>query len=232
MSTNQLRDPGSAPPPPPTPQDPPSTKAAVAYARIRHGIGFGEWRTGDRIPIDAIARELGCSHIPVREALSRLAAEGLVVDDPHRGFRMAGLITSDLVDIYGMLGALEPLAARLSAEARTEADVLRLEEVATAMESTVDPAEWVGRNLEFHQLLYAPCGRQRLLRSIENLMTEAARELQRGRLTLDFLPRSNREHRHLIALFRAGDGEELAHAVSAHIRGTEERLIAAAIARA
>lgn len=219
---------------PSLPQDPknaPTTKAGIAYARIRHGIGFGEWRTGERIPIDQIARELNCSHIPVREALNRLAADGLVVDDPHRGFRIAGLVLSDLVDIFEVLRALEPIAAHLAAGLRSQTDIERVEDIAAQMEAATDPAEWVGLNLAFHQALYAPCGRQRLLRTIENLMTEAARELQRGQLTLDFLPRSDSEHRLLIDLYRAGDGAGLSDAVGAHIRATEERLIAQALDR-
>lgn len=201
------------------------TKADAAYDWIRERIQFAEWEPDARIRIDRIADELEFSRIPVREALSRLAAEGLLVGDPHRGYRLKALSSLDLRDIYDTLSLLEPLAARLACAHLAAADLDEAAKILDDMENTEVVSSWVAKNVNFHMTLYRPCGRPRLLRTIENLMTEAARGLQSGVFSLDFVPKSNEEHRALLETFESEDPEAAAEHVRSHIEKTEHALL-------
>ena len=86
---------------------PATTKAALVRDRIRGLIERGQLAPGERVNVDAIARALGISKIPVREAISQLEAMGLLVTTPHAGARVAQASAADLHGLYLIRQALE-----------------------------------------------------------------------------------------------------------------------------
>ena len=92
----------------------------TAYAQIRQAIVEGRYEPGQRLVEQRIAEEFALSRTPVREALRRLEAEGLVQSEPNRGAVVRDLTTDDLADLYGLRAQLEAYAAELAA-ARIEA---------------------------------------------------------------------------------------------------------------
>src|SRR5262249_18480333 len=106
------------------------TKAELVYERLRDAILGGELRPGERVNIDALSRELGISKIPLREAVQRLAGQGLIVQPtPHAGAQVAQLSLREMRGLYLALAALEGLAARMAAATIADAELAALQEL-------------------------------------------------------------------------------------------------------
>lgn len=202
-----------------------ATVPAVVADRLRALILSGALAAGERINQDRIAQEHGVSHIPVREALRNLEAEGLVTFHPRRGFFVAALSAEDALELGDMRAVLEGLAARLAVPRATAADL----EAADAQIAFSDRADtlgaWSEANWRFHRLLYAPCRRPRLLESLETLWRASDRYLRVVWQEAAWQGRSQDEHRAIIAAFRAGDAARAARLVSRHVTAATKALV-------
>src|SRR3972149_3015277 len=105
-----------------------STAEEEAYRHIQQSLRFGRYQAGERLIPEDIATEIGMSRMPVREALRRLATEGLVLLRPNRGCIVAGLTLDEIFETFEMRSVLEGLAVRL-AMPRVNADVIEELEV-------------------------------------------------------------------------------------------------------
>jgi DNA-binding GntR family transcriptional regulator len=148
---------------------------------------------------------MGVSRTPVREALVRLAREGVLSAEPGRGFRLMPMSPTELRDIGSVLAALEPLALDQSAE--PSADQLgRLSELVRRLEQTRgDIAACVELDDEFHRVLLESCPNGRLLRLVETLRRSLRRYLHHylqrgGRVSLSTL-----QHTRIAEALRKGD---------------------------
>ncbi|MDE2515875.1 MAG: GntR family transcriptional regulator [Rhodospirillales bacterium] len=183
----------------------------TAYRRIK------EWIVGGRIapnaPIDEMeaARELGVSRTPVREALLRLKAEGLVEIARGRGIRVLPLSAQDMRAMYQVITGLEVTAAHLLAERRPDAAMLAPLEAATvAMEQAEvagDDAAWGGADEAFHRALLDLSGNP-YLRETGFRLRDGAQRAHLVAVRLQPWPyksRSAQHHRALIAAILTGD---------------------------
>src|SRR5213078_931718 len=117
--------------------------APVAIAEgLRAAILSGALAAGTQIRQEHVAAEYGISHIPVREALRRLEAEGLVTIHANRGAFVSRLDAVDARDIGDMRAALETLAARLSVPRAGPADLAAAEAAVAAGDASGDLAQW------------------------------------------------------------------------------------------
>src|ERR1700760_4508855 len=98
------------------------TLAEKAFETLHQAIITGQLRPGTRLPIEELAEVLEMSPMPIREAVRRLDAAGLVENIPHRGARVTELSVTDLSEVYEARMALEVLAIRRSAERFQAAD--------------------------------------------------------------------------------------------------------------
>jgi DNA-binding GntR family transcriptional regulator len=121
----------------------------VAEAIIR-----GLYAPGERLAQDRIAETLGVSRIPVRAALRRLEAEGLVSFQPHRGATVRELSPKEVAEIYDLRILLETYALRLAASRITPEQLDHLEELAIRIDQTTDADEWVRCRADFYSELY------------------------------------------------------------------------------
>ena len=96
------------------------------YAGLRRGIVEGDYPPGSRLVEQRLAEAFHCSRTPVREAVRRLEAEGLVVVERNRGARVRPLTEAEIGDLYGVRARLEAYAAALAAERHEQADLLAL----------------------------------------------------------------------------------------------------------
>src|SRR3712207_3752583 len=90
---------------------------------IRDRILAADLPPGSRLNVDELRSTYGASHIPIREALQRLEAEGLVVRHPNKGTHVAGLDRGDAVDLLELRLLIEPTVARRALERRTDEDL-------------------------------------------------------------------------------------------------------------
>ena len=142
------------------------TLAERAFESLHAAIVTGQLRPGARLPIQELAERLAMSPMPIREAVRRLHAEGLVENIPHRGARVTELSIDDLAEVYEARLALELLAIRGAAEHFTRADAAgarralkRLHRMADDNSSATSAA-----HTAFHFGLYAVAGSAWLLR--------------------------------------------------------------------
>jgi DNA-binding GntR family transcriptional regulator len=184
---------------------------------LREAILRGILVAGQQLRQDEIARELGVSHIPVREALRQLEAEGLVRLRPYRGFEVSELSPEEVEELYEIRIPLECQALRLAMPHLTDADLRRAEEILDAIDAEQDPSAWSQLNTEFHAVLYAPSRRQRLLNLIRTLRTNVDRYL---RLYISVMRRkqySQREHRKILEAVRRRDVAAAVEALEEHL---------------
>lgn len=133
------------------------------HAAIREQILSGELERGSRLPQETIAAELGVSRTPLREALRRLAGEGLVILQPHHGATVADLDFGDMSDAWGARLVIEPPAAGLAAERRDAAQIDRMREAIAAQRVSADSVSAsLDANRDFHLALVAASGNPHL----------------------------------------------------------------------
>ncbi|GAB2862180.1 GntR family transcriptional regulator [Actinocorallia aurea] len=137
-----------------------SGEQAALY--IRRLIFDGRLRQGDRVPQDEIARTLGVSRIPVREALLSLEREGWVTIRPHRGAFIGALDEAAVRDHYALYGLVYGFAARRATERADAALIERLTAVCDRLAAEDDPDEVARLNRDFDRLILGTASSPRL----------------------------------------------------------------------
>jgi DNA-binding GntR family transcriptional regulator len=183
------------------------TKQERVYRAIRERILSGAYGPGYRVVIDALAEEFAVSALPVREAIRRLEAEGLVVYRPNAGAQVAPAEPGVFDEEMTVLAVLEGYATALAAPEMDEQAIARLtainESMVAAMEQ-LDSLSFGRLNQEFHAVVYEHCPNSALV----DLLRDVARRLDAIRRTVFVqIPyrgaSSVAEHRALIALISA-----------------------------
>ncbi|MER6094240.1 GntR family transcriptional regulator [Streptomyces bluensis] len=132
-----------------------SAQTESAHARLVELIRAGAFRPGEVLRASRLAEMVGQSRTPVREALTRLAAEGIVELRPNRGARLITLEPDDIAEIFSIRSLLESDAAALAAERATKADIDRMVDLMERLELAGQPtadqsAEALRLNADFH----------------------------------------------------------------------------------
>ena len=186
-----------------------NTKAEHAYQRIRTSILSGEWAPNSKIVISHLARQYGVSNIPIREALKRLEAEGLVTITPHTDAHVAAFDAHLLREIYPMRILLEGYAVRLAAQRRTPADIDRFRGHIATMDRAIldgDMTQMGRLNHNFHVDIYQVGGNQSLVRCIKDLWQKTAMAFTVFPLNPSRAKTSNREHKAIVDAIEKTDG--------------------------
>ena len=198
------------------------TTANGVYQAIRHGIVYGDLSPGERLRSDALAIELRVSRTPVREALRKLEAEGLVL---HSGSHLTvrALDEPDLTELFYVREALEGMAARLAAENATPAEVDEIRQLLEDMANVVRSGDVnTVRRLtgEFHQLIGRASHNNRLLQMLKSLL-DHVRQVQSSTLYKKGRPaEALEEYRKLLAAIEARDGDCAEKLARTHRRKT------------
>ncbi|WP_420593711.1 GntR family transcriptional regulator [Deinococcus sp.] len=188
--------------------------------RLRQAILAGELAPGTRLSVPDLARQLGVSRSPIREAVLHLVAEGLAVEHLRRGAEVARVNLPDLLEIYALRAALEGLAARLCAEVISAADLTALRGVLDAQGAPAVSGEvsrYRALDQRFHQLIVQSCGNLRLAKNAEQLATEL--RLAAGLMadSAEHLRASHTEHRRIVAALIGRDPDEAERAMRDHL---------------
>jgi DNA-binding GntR family transcriptional regulator len=132
---------------------------------LRKAIMNGTLVPGEQIVESRVARQLGVSQAPVREALALLERQGLVVKVHHRGTFVSRLHARELRELFSLRALLDAFSARLAAERVTDDDIAELREILTRMkvaEEASDLARLTDAHLELHESIYRLSGHQLL----------------------------------------------------------------------
>ena len=176
------------------------------------------YQPGDRLREEEVSAALGLSRTPIREALRRLEADGIIEHRPRIGAVIRRLTHAEVVELYEMRAVLEGTAAEMAAKHGSLAEVDTLDALNDRIEvERDDPALGAAINQDFHRALY---------RSTRNrFLLEAARGLNSSLLLLGATTYTDPEridvvvaqHRDIVVALRAGDGRAAAQAARTHL---------------
>lgn len=155
-----------------------ATKATQIRQRLARAIIDGELRPDDRLVLDELAREMGVSKIPIREALSSLEGSGLVVTSAHSGPRVAPLPFREIRGIYLLREEVESLAMRLALEHLDDAVIAELREINGAMRhglASPDVMQLSDLNAQFHLTIARASSFATIVESVAELLTKVRR---------------------------------------------------------
>jgi DNA-binding GntR family transcriptional regulator len=199
-------------PPPALPAVRAESIADKVYSLLRQEIAAGAYRPGERILEKVLAARLGISRTPIREALLRLEADGVVTCTSRRSYNVRILTASDVREIYETLGILEGAVAARVASRLTPADVrtlTRFNRQMTISAANADLPAFGELNRRFHEVFLDKLD-NRTLRDTCTLVRGPLYTFPVSRRTLaDWLRKSVAEHRTIIRLVEAGDAEGL-----------------------
>jgi DNA-binding GntR family transcriptional regulator len=149
--------------------------ADQAYSKIHSQIIRCELAPNGEITQNELVEAIGLGRSPVREALARLTAEGLVVSRPRFGYQVSPITLTDIQEIFGLRSVVEPAAAELACQ-RLDAAALDQLDALCVPPGPDDTIETVmQRNRQFHLLIGRSSGNRRLADVIERLVTESER---------------------------------------------------------
>jgi len=193
------------------------------YEAIKLAIMDGRIQPGQRLVQDVLAHQFGVSRSPIREAIVRLAQEGLVRLEPHRGAVVRTMSEREIDEIYEVRLILEPYAVERAAELATQEEIERavaIQEQAEREQASMELADMFRVNGDFHRVVVTPC-RNDLLISMLTSLWERQIAFQmftiyaRAEGAIDTMVR---EHRAIIEAFRARDRDEVRARVQEHVR--------------
>ncbi|MBM6581314.1 GntR family transcriptional regulator [Microvirga sp. BT689] len=213
----------------------PSKKLSLtetAYQALRARVLSGELRPGAEFSESELADQLSMSKTPVREALGRLVAEGLIEAFPRRGYRVTPVTVKDINDLFAIRAMTEGTAASMAALNLTPADLDRLE---TLAEARYDPSQgesvqsFLKANRDFHIAIAEGANNPRLLAMVAAFLDECTRLFYLGALSRDVNPETSNDHRHIVGVLRLRDPEQARAAMVEHSEHTQQGILKALI---
>lgn len=200
------------------------TATQHAYMELKRLILEGALTEGSPIRQDEVAAQLGVSKIPVREALMQLQSEGLVKFTPNAGAVVATLTVMDYIEMLDMRLALECRALELAVPNMASGDIARARGLLAAYHSAMSDQEWSYLNAEFHDTLYRPANRPRLLAMIRSVQ-EHMGCLLRLRVTMAAQhDRSHEEHLQILDACERGDLKGAVRLLRKHIEQSQREV--------
>lgn len=204
----------------------------TAYQALRTRVLSGELRPSAEFSESELAEQLLMSKTPVREALGRLVAEGLIEAFPRRGYRVTPVTVKDINDLFAIRAMTEGTAASMAAMNLTPSDLDRLEMLADAR---YDPSQgesvqsFVKANRDFHMAIAEGANNPRLLAMVAAYLDECTRLFYLGALSRDVNPETSDDHRRIVDVLRLRDPEQARAAMVEHSAHTQEGILKALI---
>ena len=206
----------------------------LAYERLRADLLACKFEPDERLNISELCDQIGVSLGAVREALSRLTSEGLVIAEPQRGFRVASVSAAELRDLYVARIELEGLCLKRSIQAggvEWEAGLVGAYHTLSRTPDIISDdgarvgEEWYRRHSEFHSALVAGCDSPWLLRLRAQLFDQAQR-FRRLSVSLTRTKRNvDKEHRELMEAALAKDADRAVALMRDHLQITTKTLL-------
>ncbi len=200
----------------------------AVFNTLRQAILTGELNPGERLMEIRLAEKLGVSRTPVREAIHKLALEGLVTMIPRRGAEVAQITEKSMNDVLEVRRALDALCAELACDRITEEELVRLKEACDDFEQCVsggDILRIAQADVALHDIIVQATGNQRLIQLVNNLSE------QMYRYRFEYIKDSSRhetlieEHRIIYRSIVCKDKDTAAAAAKTHIDNQKKAII-------
>ncbi len=201
-----------------------------AYDRIKSQIMNLELKPGQIINDLDVAKDMGISRTPVRDAFRQLEFEGLLHNQPRRGWMISPLRLEDIREIFLIKQSLQGMLARQAAGCSNEVLRTELRDVLEEMESSSEVFSqtwWDKAHARFHELMFEmsdfPTGRTRM---ILDLLNDQWRRVRRGLFTIEgYQARELRDHKQIGLAILEGDPEKSERLMQAHLQRVREELL-------
>jgi DNA-binding GntR family transcriptional regulator len=200
----------------------PSLKDAAAE-EIRRRIFAAELPPGSKIDQEGLARDLGISRVPVREALITLHDEGVVENVARRGAYVAAISREDIHDHYRLLGLVSGLAAERAAANLTGDQLQQVRAIAEAMESGASATEEERLNFDLHRLINRASRSRRLLKVLGTLVNAIPGTFYESHS--EWSTKAHQDHRRIIEALSDRDGSRAREAVEGHFLEAADRAV-------
>ena len=202
----------------------PSNLTSLAYKSIKEFILQGRLDENSRLTEEFLSGQLGISKSPVREALNRLEAEGLIRIEARRGAYLRGFTTKEVADLYDLREALETHVVRTG---DFQAALLqKLERSTKRLRGHLkanDKSKYIDEDMAFHALLAGATGNTRLCEVLQNLQSQI---WIFRRKTYDITSSSAADsHEAIVEALLAGDRGRAEKAMANHISGVRKKLV-------
>lgn len=197
--------------------------------QVVRAIGDGRLRPGEKVAEAKLARELGTSRAPAREALRLLESQGLIVSHPRRGFFVHAYDSKEMHDIYDLRECLEIHAARLAMQRITDEDLARLEaqlETLHRLGRAGAAQEQVIEDYAFHRMLCEIGGNAQIVRIFDQLATQLRAGIAIVGRLYDDPAKIAETHDPLMAAIRARDADALEAGLREHLEDAREHVVA------
>lgn len=201
----------------------PPTKEAYVYGILREAILNCDLKPGEKLVIDRLSEEMGMSPIPIRTAIQRLEAEGLVIIKPHAGATVAPVSPESITELFTLAAALESIVVRLLAPKITSAELDKMRVIVRAMDQAAAKLEgqtWLRLDYEFH-ISMAQFSDAALLADFTQKTHETWLRLcqcvfvKTGPLRME---EAQREHQRMVSLLEERDAPTLEDLIVKHYR--------------
>ncbi|GEN29402.1 GntR family transcriptional regulator [Halovibrio variabilis] len=205
---------------------PAGTASSRVFEHLRKDLVGGRFVAGEKLAINALKERYEVGLSPLREALTKLAAYGLLVQENQRGFRVPKLSRDELEDIAQMRLEMEGMAlerAIAHGDSLWEADLLAAAHRLKRADISLDKGEaWEHLHTQFHRTLVAPCGSVWLLRFIEQLHDQFDRYRRLGPKMPTIRQELDEQHHQLVELALQRDTQAARELMDDHIHKSYE----------
>ena len=195
----------------------------VAYGQLAQAILTGELGPGTRMREVELADRFGISRTPIRDAMVRLEAEGLITHQPRQGAVVRSLSHREIMELYEMRQVLEGTAARNAAVHASEPERNELERLNELMrDSAGDPEKVAGINRRFHAVLYECSHNRFLLLALESMANSMALLGPTTLASTDRTMTAAREHADILEAVALAQANQAEQAARAHIQSAQQ----------
>ena len=198
------------------------------YYRLKESILNGEYRPGDNLVEMKLAKEMGVSRTPIREALRQLELEGLVRSIPNKGVVVEGVTKQDVEDIYAIRKMVEGLAARWASEKITSEELKELKDILGLMDYYTQKGEHdklSELDSKFHDIIF----KASQSRPLESILTNFHHFIQKARMvSIGSTGRASHtleEHTDIFTALEASDPDAAEKAIVRHVESARANLI-------
>lgn len=200
----------------------------VIFEALRKAIVSGDIKPGERLMEVSLADQMGVSRTPVREAIRRLEAEGLVTMVPRKGTHVSELSVKDIMDVLEVRTALDKLATSLAAKRMQPQQIKALETVhrqfiANIEKENIDGA--VRKDIEFHDLIYSASGNSRLIGVVSTLKEHVYRFRVIYLKDMQIAEHVEREHCEIMNAIKEQDELKASELAEKHIKNQMDTII-------
>jgi len=197
-----------------------ATLSDQIYDYLRGEILTGRFAPGHRLDLGELVEQLKVSKMPVKEAIGRLATEGLLDVQAQRGTFVSRVDPRDLAETFEVRRVLEMLAGELAAARVKKADIERLRALIAEMEKSTDVAGHLELNFEFHGLIVELSDNRKLIETYHRLRVpiQVAGIHYRSENWVERIAQEQKEHRAIVRALDQHDAEAVARAIGEHIK--------------